>query len=643
LDVEMKYKTILNKKIKMILIILLCLSLFGIVNATTTTPPSSVIFTGYITSHNQTGVWWQNPVDYDFAGTQMWFDNVYMTTLSSTTKFYYRESLSIGYHTFSTHTIDATGNINPSWENITIYNDGSCSENWNLTSPEWCEPPSSTSFNQNISQGFVVLPVQFTDTSTGNPKAWNWSFGDGTFSNDQNPIHYFSNGGNYSVTLYSWNTNTTRTSYTSYTDVWNHTTNDFSADVTMGSAPLFVTFTETSYNATSWYWEFGDGGISYVQNPTHQYLSDGVYSVNHSSSNAHETYWTNKTDYITVSTLHPYPPASITNLVGHEENCISINWTWDNPTEADYFMTQVWIDNIYMTNVTEPTNFYLASPLTDNISHTISTRTISQWGVMNSTWVNDTVTLSSCPFTTSLVANFTINQNDTCIPSDVTLTSTTYHLFPIISYQWNVTTGGPTVDFTTENVDVVYITDGGFTINLTVTDNTGNTSTKFGSLSVYNCTIPVTPTKVPGNVSQQQVPAQTAKNYTDIRLWAGVLILTLICMIITRNTKFNTLRPAIFGAISFITATASIWMSLSIAYMGDFALGAIVQYSNETTKTAYYYQVIQVVANTQTTIICIIIFVFVILNLIDIAMNYIQKGADREEQEAENKRERFKI
>jgi hypothetical protein len=43
--------------------------------------------------------------------------------------------------------------------------------------------------------------VQFTDLSTGNPKQYEWSFGDGTRSAEKNPVHIFQKGGMYNVTL----------------------------------------------------------------------------------------------------------------------------------------------------------------------------------------------------------------------------------------------------------------------------------------------------------------------------------------------------------------------------------------------------------------------------------------------------------
>jgi len=44
-------------------------------------------------------------------------------------------------------------------------------------------------------------PVQFTDTSTGGPISWSWSFGDDGSSVSQNPTHTFASPGTFTVTL----------------------------------------------------------------------------------------------------------------------------------------------------------------------------------------------------------------------------------------------------------------------------------------------------------------------------------------------------------------------------------------------------------------------------------------------------------
>jgi PKD repeat protein len=57
------------------------------------------------------------------------------------------------------------------------------------------------SFTVNTTIANAPVAVQFTDTSTGSPIQWNWSFDDGTYSTVQNPVHTFSAHAIYNVSL----------------------------------------------------------------------------------------------------------------------------------------------------------------------------------------------------------------------------------------------------------------------------------------------------------------------------------------------------------------------------------------------------------------------------------------------------------
>ena len=52
-------------------------------------------------------------------------------------------------------------------------------------------------------QGEILVnePVQFNDATLGQVIAWEWDFGDGTKSNEQNPIHSYSKTGKYTISL----------------------------------------------------------------------------------------------------------------------------------------------------------------------------------------------------------------------------------------------------------------------------------------------------------------------------------------------------------------------------------------------------------------------------------------------------------
>ncbi|MDR1757811.1 MAG: PKD domain-containing protein [Bacteroidales bacterium] len=52
-----------------------------------------------------------------------------------------------------------------------------------------------------------------------------------------------------------------------------------------GTAPCAVSFENTSENATSFTWNFGDGSASSEKSPTHTYTSGGSYTVTLSAWN----------------------------------------------------------------------------------------------------------------------------------------------------------------------------------------------------------------------------------------------------------------------------------------------------------------------------------------------------------------------
>jgi len=79
-------------------------------------------------------------------------------------------------------------------------------------------------------------------------------------------------------------------------------TADFMTNVTSGTAPLAVQFTDTSIGSpTLWSWNFGDDATSTEQHPVHTYTAPGNYSVSLTVTNAAGSDTTARADYITVS------------------------------------------------------------------------------------------------------------------------------------------------------------------------------------------------------------------------------------------------------------------------------------------------------------------------------------------------------
>ena len=140
----------------------------------------------------------------------------------------------------------------------------------------------TANFNANQTSGVAPLAISFTDTSTGTVTAWSWNFGDGTTSTDRNPSKTYTKAGAYTVTLTASNSSgsdaETKTGYIEVTEP--APVARISASSTSGTAPLLVTFTDTSTGSiASRSWDFGNGTASTAQTAMVTYNTPGTYTV----------------------------------------------------------------------------------------------------------------------------------------------------------------------------------------------------------------------------------------------------------------------------------------------------------------------------------------------------------------------------
>ena len=141
-------------------------------------------------------------------------------------------------------------------------------------------PGQDASFTATPMNGTAPLTVAFTDQSTGSIISWLWDFGDGASSTSQNPGHTYTDPGTYNVVLTVSNGTVTSSDYVCITVRYPVPVADFNASVISSQAPFLAQFTDTSTGTiTNWSWDFGDGGASTSQNPTHTYISAGIYTV----------------------------------------------------------------------------------------------------------------------------------------------------------------------------------------------------------------------------------------------------------------------------------------------------------------------------------------------------------------------------
>jgi len=120
--------------------------------------------------------------------------------------------------------------------------------------------------------------ITFTNSSTF-ATIYSWDFGDGNTSTEENPTHSYSNDGNFTVVLTATGDGGENSISKIITVAYPAPVANFTMDKTEAMEGETITFTNSSENATSYSWDFGDDKTSTDENPTHSYLTEGTYTV----------------------------------------------------------------------------------------------------------------------------------------------------------------------------------------------------------------------------------------------------------------------------------------------------------------------------------------------------------------------------
>lgn len=145
---------------------------------------------------------------------------------------------------------------------------------------------------EDTTSGCYPLETTFKDLTTikkGGLSSWLWSFGDGYYSNQQNPQHTYNTQLDFPI-RYSVNLVVTSDKGCSSELLKNNIISLYPlplADFTMLPNPTSilspkVVFTDKSKGnpyAILWNWDFGDGMFNTTQNPQHIYQEPGIYLV----------------------------------------------------------------------------------------------------------------------------------------------------------------------------------------------------------------------------------------------------------------------------------------------------------------------------------------------------------------------------
>lgn len=148
-------------------------------------------------------------------------------------------------------------------------------------------------FVADVTEGCAPLAVQFTDLTdpiSGSIQSWEWIFGDGNSSSDQNPSHVFTQNGQHNITLLVNNSDGCQTVRTkvAYIDARKPSTFFTASSTEFCSVPANVSFTNQSTGKAplNYLWDFGDGNTSNAESPNHAYTDSGIFSASLTTEDA---------------------------------------------------------------------------------------------------------------------------------------------------------------------------------------------------------------------------------------------------------------------------------------------------------------------------------------------------------------------
>ena len=310
--------------------------------------------------------------------------------------------------------------------------------------------PPVAGFTATPTNGLAPLTVQFTNTSTG-ATSYAWNFGDGKTSTATNPANTYTNAGTFTVTLTAVGPGGTnvlvRNSYITATNSPPPVAN-FVASPTNGVAPLSVSFTNLSANASSYNWNFGDGKTSTATNASNTYTNPGIYSVTLTAAGLGGTNALTRSNYILVT--NPPPVAGFAATPTNGLAPLTVQFTNLSTGASSY----AWDFGDGKTSTAiNPSNTYSNAG-----AFTISLSAIGPGGTNFLVRTNYIVATNYPP----PVANFIGNPTNGVVPLSVSFTNLSSNAS---SYNWNFGDGKSSTATNTSNT---YTNPGIYTVTLTV-------------------------------------------------------------------------------------------------------------------------------------------------------------------------------
>ncbi len=178
--------------------------------------------------------------------------------------------------------------------------------------------------------------LNFVASSPDNIVSWNWSFGNGDTSSNQNPSYTFLNAGIYEIVLTAESSNGCTNQETRTIEIYEPQpvtfTNSAQGAICSQKPILFENTTDLPEIAT-YDWSFGDGSTSTVENPEHVYQNSGEYTVGLTVFFAGCESYAEQT-----ITVNPGPAVSFST----NDNCLGQIVSFENNSSGEFITSYLW-------------------------------------------------------------------------------------------------------------------------------------------------------------------------------------------------------------------------------------------------------------------------------------------------------------
>ncbi|HEX7846198.1 MAG TPA: PKD domain-containing protein, partial [Chitinophagaceae bacterium] len=312
-------------------------------------------------------------------------------------------------------------------------------------------------------------PLQFIDTSSGSGLTYTWYFGDGGTSTLQNPTHSYPAGNNdYTVKLVISDMVGCQDSVTKNQYIKIRTPRPaFSMIDSVGVCiPLVTSFNFMGADYQNFYWDFGDGGTSFAQNPSHFYNAYGTFT----------------------------PKLYLTGAGGCIDSADATVQVYDPATDMQVLASPLTACNTITTDFTLTTlpgfrfKFYFGDGAIDSSQQTTLTHTYSSPGVytpyiiVSDKFGCDAVHYGENIHVYGAIPLFGTNKKEFCDQGEVFFMNYTLNNDPIISTVWDFGDGNTSG---AQEPSHVFTGAGTYIVRLTVTTQNQCTSSYTDTIRLY--------------------------------------------------------------------------------------------------------------------------------------------------------------